>query len=49
MCARDRHSLLRFVFTVSASKPSVSLENSENLNFFTPNENEKKNIQVCDI
>lgn len=49
MCARDRHSLLRFVFPVSVSKPSVSLENLENLNYFTPDENEKKNIQVCDI
>lgn len=42
MCARDRHSLLRFVFPVSVSRPFVSLENSENLNYFTPDENEKK-------
>lgn len=48
MCATDRHSLLRFVFPVSVSKPS--LENSENLNSFTPDENEeKKKIQLCDI
>lgn len=48
MCARDRHSLLGFVFPVSVSKSSISLEHSENLNYFTPDENEKK-IQVRDI
>lgn len=46
MCARDRHSLLGFVFPLSVSKSPVSLENSENLNYFTPDE---KINQVCDI